>query len=105
LWSSSGIDTGLEKKFDICKAALIKAIVEVAGEDKNEDVLWDETEADHPGGQFVCRMVNWIKTYAGQGTADRDDLVICATLSLGNLARRGQPILSKVNHRINHKFT
>ncbi|KIM87000.1 hypothetical protein PILCRDRAFT_815433 [Piloderma croceum F 1598] len=88
LWSSSDIDAGLEKKFDICKAALIKAIVEVAGEDKNEDVLWDETEADHPGGQFVCRMVNWIKTYAGRGTADRDDLVICATLSLGNLARR-----------------
>ena len=89
LWSSSGIDVGLEKKFDICKAALIKAIVEVAGEDKNEDVLWDETEEDHPGGQFVCRMVNWIKTYVGGGTAARDDLVICATLSLGNLARRG----------------
>lgn len=89
LWSSSVIDSGLEKKFDICKAALIKAIVEVAGEDKNEDVLWDETEEERPGGAFVCRMVHWIKTYTGGSTAVRDDLIICASLSLGNLARRG----------------
>lgn len=78
----------MEKKFDICKAALIKAIVEVAGEEKNEDVLWDETEEDQPGGAFVCRMVEWIRSCANGSTAGRDDLVICATLSLGNLARR-----------------
>jgi hypothetical protein len=96
LWSSSGL--GLEKKFDICKAALIKAIVEVAGENKNEDVLWDETEDDHPGGLFVCRMVHWVRTYARPGTAGRDDLVICATLSLGNLARRGPPMFASVNY-------
>lgn len=100
LWSSSGLDSGLEKKFDICKAALIKAIVEVAGEDKNEDVLWDETEEDHPGGLFVTRMVDWIKTYAGAATAGRDDLIICATLSLGNLARRGQSSFKNLNSNI-----
>lgn len=89
LWSSLGPDSGLEKKFDICKAALIKAIVEVAGDDKNEDVLWDETEEDQPGGAFVCRMVQWVRSYAQGDTKSRGDLVICASLSLGNLARRG----------------
>ncbi|KAF7966291.1 hypothetical protein HWV62_39207 [Athelia sp. TMB] len=88
LWSESSLDSGYQKKFDICKAALIKAIVEVAGDDKNEDVLWDETEADQPGGAFVCRMVQWVRSYAHEDIKGRDDLVICATLSLGNLARR-----------------
>jgi hypothetical protein len=105
LWSSSGLDSGFEKKFDICKAALIKAIVEVAGEDKNEEVLWDETEEDQPGGLFVGRMVHWIKAYAGGGTAGRDDLIICATLSLGNLARRGQSMLLKVNPQVYDHLT
>ena len=93
-----------EKSFDICKAAVIKSIVEVAGEEKNEDVLWDESEAGIPGGEFVCRMIDWIKAYVGsldsvvteKGQINilsgRDDLVICATLSLGNLARRGEHI-------------
>lgn len=89
-----------ERSFDICKAALIKVVVEVAGEDKNEDVLWDDSEEGKPGGEFVCRMVSWIKGYVdmencgetssnAQATNGRDDLVICASLSLGNLARRG----------------
>jgi hypothetical protein len=97
LWSSSldlASTSQMEKKFDICKAALIKAIVEVAGEDKNEDVLWDETEEDQPGGAFVCRMVDWIRSYVNGGRADRDDLIICASLSLGNLARRRSYLLS-----------
>ncbi|KAF7304842.1 GTP binding [Mycena kentingensis (nom. inval.)] len=85
-----------ERVFDNCKAALIKTVVEVAGEDRNEDVLWDDSE-DKPGGEFVCRMVDLIKKYVadiGSGAtgkesfAGRDDLVICASLSLGNLARR-----------------
>ncbi|KAJ7172525.1 hypothetical protein C8R46DRAFT_1086280 [Mycena filopes] len=87
-----------EKVFDNCKAALIKSVVEVAGEERNEDVLWDDSEENKPGGEFVCRMVHLIKKYvsdmdqstevARDSFAGRDDLVICATLSLGNLARR-----------------
>lgn len=93
LWSTSfdsSTSAQMEKKFDICKAASIKAVVEVAGEDKNEDVLWDDTEEDSPGGSFVCRMVSWIKECATGNKAARSDLIICASLSLGNLAKRGE---------------
>lgn len=88
-----------EKAFDICKAGLIKSVVEVAGEERNGDVLWDESE-EKPGGEFVCKMVRWIKEYvedidrsAKNPASDspgshRDDMVICASLALGNLARR-----------------
>lgn len=103
LWSSSlepGSSAQMAKKFDICKAALIKAIVEVAGEDKNEDVLWDDTEADQPGGVFVCRMISWIREYDKVGEAGRGDLVICASLSLGNLARRGQSFVTSIRFPI-----
>ncbi|KAF9464652.1 hypothetical protein BDZ94DRAFT_1255595 [Collybia nuda] len=92
-----------EKAFDICKAALIKAVVEVAGEESNEDVLWDDSEEENPGGNFVSRMVAWIKRYVDdiemtpppqtlqpRTLVDRDDLAICASLTLGNLARRGK---------------
>ncbi|KAJ7774775.1 hypothetical protein B0H16DRAFT_1508334 [Mycena metata] len=89
-----------ERVFDNCKAALIKSVVEVAGEERNEDVLWDDSEENKPGGEFVCRMVHLIKKYvsdmdrstevARDSFAGRDDLVICASLSLGNLARREQ---------------
>lgn len=88
-----------EKEFDMCKAALIKSVVEVASE---ELVLWDEFDELKPGGEFVCRMVRWIKDYVrdmdqGSGPAfDRDDLVICASLSLGNLTRKGMHIT--LNH-------
>jgi hypothetical protein len=100
LWYQDGTDEAerkrREKSFAICKAAVIKAVVEVAGEEKNEEVLWDDDE-ELPGGEFVCKMVDWIKAYVskkenamdtipGEG---RDDLVICASLSLGNLSRRG----------------
>ncbi|KAJ7470716.1 hypothetical protein FB451DRAFT_349529 [Mycena latifolia] len=90
-----------ERVFDNCKAALIKSVVEVAGEERNEDVLWDESEDNKPGGEFVCRMVHLLKKYvwdmdqttghaetAKDSYAGRDDLAICASLSLGNLARR-----------------
>ena len=40
---------GHEKAFEICKGAMIKAIVEVSGEEKNEDVLWDEEDPEKPG--------------------------------------------------------
>ncbi|KDQ33252.1 hypothetical protein PLEOSDRAFT_1099226 [Pleurotus ostreatus PC15] len=85
-----------ERAFDICKAAVIKTIVEVAGEEHNDDVLWDDSDPEQPGGPFVCMMVGWIKKYvstktqksADESAIDRDDLAICACLALGNLARR-----------------
>lgn len=86
------------KSFGICKAAVIKAVVALAGEDKNLDVLWDSQVGSYPGGPFVERMVGWIKnTRVGAGNEGvddegRDDLIICATLSLGNLARRRKPL-------------
>ncbi|KAH9484292.1 hypothetical protein JR316_0003773 [Psilocybe cubensis] len=86
-----------EKAFDICKAALIKAIVEVFAEEKNEEILWTNDTIEQSGGPFVARLVQWIKRYveaqeikdtssiAGSG---RDDMAICASLSLGNLIRK-----------------
>jgi hypothetical protein len=72
-----------EKGFDLCKAAVIKTVVEVTGATRCIDTLWD---LSRPNGWFVSRMINWIRTNV---TGTRDDLVVCATLSLGNLARRG----------------
>ncbi|TBU50670.1 hypothetical protein BD309DRAFT_944442 [Dichomitus squalens] len=77
-----------EKGFDLGKGAIVKAIVEVAGEEKNTDTLWDDSEADKPGGEFVSRMVGWIRAHKGLKETNRDDLIICATLSLGNICRR-----------------
>ena len=81
--------TSKEKGFDLGKGALVKAIVEIAGEEKNIDTLWDDSEADKPGGEFVSRMVNWIRAHKSLKETSRDDLLICATLSLGNICRRG----------------
>ncbi|KAG5654519.1 hypothetical protein H0H81_001160 [Sphagnurus paluster] len=99
-----------EKAFDICKAALVKAVVEVAGEEKNVDVLWDDSEPDKPGGIFVYRMVDWLKRYVNdmqtkpsnpvpqhQRIFDREDMAICASLALGNLARREEISLAFVS--------
>ncbi|KAG8217480.1 hypothetical protein J3R82DRAFT_5625 [Butyriboletus roseoflavus] len=79
-----------EKAFDDCKAAVIKAVVEESGEEKNTDVLCDDSEEIYPGGRFVSRMVNWVRAFVTTGSHGnlRDDLVICATLALGNLTRR-----------------
>jgi hypothetical protein len=105
-----------ERVFDNCKAALIKSVVEVAGEERNEDVLWDESEDNKPGGEFVCRMVHLIKKYVSDmdqsisgaeatkdSLAGRDDLVICASLSLGNLARRGEPDFNGTSQSIDYR--
>ncbi len=101
IWNNSEVFDDAErvrrkKEFGICKAALIKAIVEVAGEEKNAKILWDESEDQLPRNQFVHRMIRWIKSYSEEvGTASykpehdlRDDLVIAASLSLGNLCRQ-----------------
>ena len=81
---------GRRKGFDRCKAAIIKSIVELSGEEKNADVLWDDSNPAKPGGEFVDTMVQWIRTHKALKETNRDDLVICATLSLGNLVRRGE---------------
>ncbi|GJE87202.1 hypothetical protein PsYK624_032850 [Phanerochaete sordida] len=78
---------GRRKGFDRCKAALVKAVVEVAGEEKNVEVLWDGADPARPGGAFVDQMVRWIRTHGG-AEKNRDDLIVCATLSLGNIVRR-----------------
>lgn len=96
LWyvqSENGLEGGdiskKEKAFDDCKAAVIKAVVEVSGDDRNLDLLWDDSDDAHPGGEFVSRMVDWIRAFvSGESSGNgRDDLVICATLSLGNITR------------------
>ncbi|KZT11398.1 uncharacterized protein LAESUDRAFT_734264 [Laetiporus sulphureus 93-53] len=89
-WSSepSAERAAMEKKFAICKAAIVKAVVETAGEDKNADILWDDSDPAKPGGEFINTMVQWIRAHKDPKETNRDDLIICATLSLGNLARR-----------------
>lgn len=94
---STGKDkTQWDKTVGLCKGAVIKALVTVAGEDKAVSKLWDDTKLDGgsqtaPGGWFVAAMLAWIRQYRNVDPSDaRDDLVICATLTLGNLARRGK---------------
>ncbi|KAF8902129.1 hypothetical protein CPB84DRAFT_1729336 [Gymnopilus junonius] len=99
LWNNSIFEEverkNKEKAFDICKAALIKAVVEVFAEEKNEEVLWNDSDPEHPGGPIVVRFVQWIKGYVDsleiesvQKEPGRDDMAICASLSLGNLIRK-----------------
>jgi hypothetical protein len=78
------------KMLSVCKAAVIKAVVTVAGEDKNLKILWDSAAKECPGGWFVERMVTWLKNEKVDGSNGRDDLIICASLSLGNLGRNGE---------------
>ncbi|KAF5331076.1 hypothetical protein D9619_005541 [Psilocybe cf. subviscida] len=97
LWKTAVFDDAeLKKKtkaFDICKAALIKSVVEVFGEGKNEDLLW-LSNTERPGGPLISRLVGWIAGYvkAKEEGKDEDlhraDMAICASLSLGNLARK-----------------
>lgn len=79
------------KTFDLCKGALIKAVITVAGEDQNMDELWQAGEGEIPDSWFVKRAIGWIMDHSTTKSSTRDDLLICGTLSLGNLARRGQP--------------
>lgn len=79
-----------DKAFGQCKAAVIRAVVEVAGDEKNTDVLWDDSDPQMPGGEFVAKLVDWVRTHKNLKEGGRDDLIVCATLSLGNIARRGE---------------
>jgi len=90
LWSDLPGDGAQRKRtFAFCKAALIKAVVEIAGEEKNVDVLWDDSDEKQPGGVLVGQMVQWIKRHKDLKNNTRDDLLVCATLTLGNLLRHG----------------
>lgn len=75
-----------KRAVDLCKTAVIKAVVELSGEEGNLTVLWDLTA---PQGGFIPRMLKWLHD-ANTSEDIRDDLVICSTLSLGNLVRRGK---------------
>jgi hypothetical protein len=90
LWKDlPGDGTQRQRTFDFCKAALIKVVVEIAGEEKSVDVLWDESDEQQPGGALVGQMVQWIKRHKDLKDDKRDDLLVCATLTLGNLLRHG----------------
>ncbi|TFK54932.1 hypothetical protein OE88DRAFT_1710689 [Heliocybe sulcata] len=82
------------RSFDMYKAALVKVIVEVAGDDRNEDVLWEKGTGDDT---FIGRMVSWIRTHKDLTAVNvRDDLIICSTLSLGNILRQEKHALSLI---------
>ncbi|KAF9653096.1 hypothetical protein BDM02DRAFT_3153321 [Thelephora ganbajun] len=84
-WTDDPDRAAYERSFENCKAGIIRAVVEVAGEQKNTDILWDESEDDKPGGEFVSWMIQWIRKADQKG---KEGLVICATLAVGNLVRR-----------------
>jgi hypothetical protein len=101
LWKDQPNDTAQrERSFDFCKAALIKAVVEIAGEEKSVDVLWDESDQAQPGGALVAQMVQWIKAHKNLKEKNRDDLLVCATLTLGNLLRHGASYALVILERI-----
>ncbi|KAI0093611.1 hypothetical protein BDY19DRAFT_917898 [Irpex rosettiformis] len=81
-----------EKTIGRCKAAVINTVTEVTGDKKNVDVLWDDSDPKQPGGKFVQRMLGWIKgskdAVVSKGEGARDDLVICASVAVGNVARK-----------------
>ena len=90
-WVDDPERSAYERSFENCKAGIIRAVVEVAGEQKNTYILWDESEDDKPGGEFVSWMVRWIREADQEG---KEGLVICATLTIGNLVRRGEIFLT-----------
>ncbi|KIK59870.1 hypothetical protein GYMLUDRAFT_44346 [Collybiopsis luxurians FD-317 M1] len=96
LWSNAPGDFDAPRKkkaLEMCRSAMIKTVVEVAGEDGTEQSLWDDSDGQS-GGEFVSIMVGWLKSYVSDMDArngdfvDRPELATCASLSLGNLTRR-----------------
>ena len=81
-----------KRAVDFCKTAIIRSIVEVAGEDSNSDALWRDSVQE---SVFVSRLLGWL-----QATHTHYDLVICATLSLGNLVRQGTRTGFDNGHRL-----
>lgn len=86
-------DTNLDKLLSGVKGKLIKTVVAVSGCDALSDVLFDNGQS-----WFLHRMEDWLEkakpsTSTKEGESDkgsREDLLICAVLSIGNLARSGE---------------
>lgn len=84
--ASEGDSKRWSTTLEICKAAVLKAVVETSGEDNNMEVLWDLSESNPSG--FVSRMLRWLRE-ATESPSPRDDLIMCSALCLGNVVRRG----------------
>ncbi|EPQ28576.1 uncharacterized protein PFL1_03880 [Pseudozyma flocculosa PF-1] len=87
------------KTFAKAKAALARAVVAIAGEDVNMTRLFGEIEGSaggidtEMGGWFIDRLKAWMRYDA----KERDDLVSCGMLALGNLARTDAHCLALVH--------
>jgi hypothetical protein len=81
------------KSFGLSKGGIVKAVVNISGEEPNLEILWDGADGkSEQGGWFVQRMVELIRSQSALwgSNGQRDDLIICATLVLGNMARTGR---------------
>ncbi|KDQ07955.1 hypothetical protein BOTBODRAFT_38392 [Botryobasidium botryosum FD-172 SS1] len=90
-WASSpeGDRKRWEKTLSTCKGAIVKTIIAIAGDDTNMALLWGSEEES--GGWFVKKMIEWVPaayTNVDASPEIRDDLSICATLTLGNIIRK-----------------
>ncbi|CAG8659714.1 2561_t:CDS:10, partial [Gigaspora rosea] len=80
-----GCGQRIDKIYGESKAAALKVIVSTTMSDKNMDPLFDDTI-------ILNRLLNWLEL-----GPERDDLQMCAALSLGNLARSGNISISYKN--------
>lgn len=81
----------IEKRFGSLKGGVVKCIVAVFGEDGVGERIFQAE-----GAGVLERMRLWL---AQEGSGEREDMVICAVLSLGNLARTGSFSFSTRNNR------
>jgi hypothetical protein len=83
----------MQKTFDICRGAMITVLTSIAGETHNSDKLWGSTP--DPSSWFATTMLRWISLFSAdlkEGRETREELAICGTLCIGNLAREGVPL-------------
>ncbi|CAG8456712.1 4927_t:CDS:10 [Dentiscutata erythropus] len=85
-----GCDQRIDKIYGESKAAVLKVIVSTTMSDKNMDPLFDDTT-------ILNRLLNWLEL-----GPERDDLQMCAALSLGNLAR-SEPLTNALKTSSNVK--
>lgn len=72
-----------EKSMGEIKGGLVRTIVGVVGNDEVGESLFDNEDVG--GGWFVRQLGQWLEI-----GSSREDLVVCAVLCLGNLARNGE---------------
>ncbi|RHZ45269.1 hypothetical protein Glove_682g21 [Diversispora epigaea] len=75
----------ITKSYGECKAAILKVIVAITSCDKNMSPLFNDSVIFH-------RFLHWLNL-----GPQRDDLQMCAALSLGNLARSDENCIKLVN--------